>query len=207
MKYEQLMANRRLLAGTAALLFLSTLSPTYARNLTTEDDKVASKAKLDPVEFIKRFTIGMTYSELQQALPREVEQDLPSYLLSEEVFMLTVEISGPSGWSATFKFDTQDTAIRRPEQLIEISCSAVVSSRNDPFEAIVRKVAASYGEPLQLDRTQDKFQEAGWRVKGGSVLKLEYSIVPSSLAERDASIDLTVKKNKPRATSRPRAVA
>jgi len=150
-------------------------------------------ASFDPVEFIRSFNIGMSYVEVQKLLPGNAEQDTLAYVPSEEAFLLGVDLPGQSSWSASFKFDTLDTPARRPEQLIEFSCSAGLSTKSDSFENIVRKVTEAFGDPLEVDRSQDRFQQAGWRVSGGSLLTLEYSAAPG--AANNVNIEFVIKKN------------
>jgi len=150
----------------------------------------------DPVEFIKSFRMGMSYDDVQKLLPKSADQDTLAYIPSEESFLLGVDIKSQATWSVSFKFDTQDTPARRPEQLIELSCSAGFSSRGETFETIVRKVTAAFGDPVELDRSQEKFQQAGWRVSGGSVLTLEYSITGSTVG--NVNIEFLIRKNRSR---------
>jgi len=150
-------------------------------------------SSFDPVEFIRSFNIGMSYVEVQKLLPGNAEQDTLAYVPSEEAFLLGVDLPGQSSWSASFKFDTLDTPARRPEQLIEFSCSAGLSTKSDSFENIVRKVTEAFGDPLEVDRSQDRFQQAGWRVSGGSLLTLEYSAAPG--AANNVNIEFVIKKN------------
>jgi hypothetical protein len=138
-------------------------------------------------------------------LPKSAERDVLAYVPSEEAFLLGVDIPGQATWSASFKFDTLDMPARRPEQLIEFSCSAGLSTRSETFEVIVRKVTAAFGEPMELDRSQDRFQQAGWRVSGGSVLTLEYS--KTGTAGGDVSIEFVIKKNRARSSPDSKAVA
>jgi hypothetical protein len=159
----------------------------------------------DPLEFIRNFRIGMSYVEVQSVLPKKADQDTLAYIPTEEAFLLGVDLPG-SGWSASFKFDSLDTPARRPEELIEFSCSAGLSTRSESFETIVRKVTASFGEPVELDRSQARFQQAGWRVSGGSVLTLEYSIVPAGAADT-VNIEFVIKKNPRRNLPDSKAVA
>jgi hypothetical protein len=163
-------------------------------------------AVFDPVEFIKSFRIGMSYIEVQALLPKNSEQDALAYVPGEEAFLLGVDIKGQATWSASFKFDTLDTPARRPEQLIEFSCSAGLSTQGESFDTIVRKVTAAFGDPVELNRTRERFQQAGWRVSGGSVLTLEYSTMPGSAAS-NVNVDFVIKKNRLRNQSDPKAVA
>jgi hypothetical protein len=159
----------------------------------------AMSAAIDGVEFIKRFKLGMSYSEVQAALPKQVEQDTLMYVTTDEAFLLNVELPGSGEWSASFRFDTQDAPMRRPERLIEMSCTASVSSRSQSFDNIVERVTAAFGEPLKVERTADKIQQAGWRV-GGSVLTLEYSVMPNGLGN-NVTVEFTIRKNMRRAAS------
>jgi hypothetical protein len=155
----------------------------------------------DAVEFLKDFKIGMSYTEVQKALPKDAEQDILSYIVNEEVFLLVVDIATRAQWTASFKFDTVDAALRRPELLVEMSCSATLSSRNDSFESLVRKVTEVFGKPVMVERKAETIQEAGWLVSGGSVLTLEYSIVPTGLEGKDVSVDFIVKRTRRRTTA------
>lgn len=160
----------------------------------------------DPVAFLKSFRIGMSYSEVQALLPRNAEQDALAYVTGEEAFLLGVDIPGQATWSASFKFDTLDAPARRPEQLIEFTCSAGLSTKDESFETIVRKVTAGFGEPVELNRSRDRFQQAGWRVSGGSVLTLEYSTMPGA-ATTTVNVDFVIKKKRLRNQPDLKAVA
>ena len=157
------------------------------------------------VEFIKRFRLGMSYKEVQTALPKEAEQDILCYLTGEEVFLLNVDLPGAGDWSASFRFDTADSSIRQPEHLVEMSCSASLSSRNQSFDALVGKVTAAFGEPVKVDRAETKIQQAGWRVVGGSMLILEYSVMPNGIGN-NVTVEFTFRKNS-RHKARPDEVA
>ncbi len=159
----------------------------------------ANSGAVDGVEFIKHFKIGMTYSEVQAALPKSVEQDTLVYVTTDEAFVLNVELPGSGEWSASFRFDTLDTPMRRPEHLIEMSCTASLSSRSQSFEGLVGRVTAAFGEPVKVDRTADKIKQAGWRV-GGSVLMLEYSVMPNGIGN-NVTVEFTIRKTGRRATS------
>jgi hypothetical protein len=160
----------------------------------------------DPVEFIKQFKIGMTYTEVQAALPKGAEQDVLSYITTEEVFVLSLDLGTDSDWSASFKFDTLDTSLRRPELLVEMSCTASISPHSESFDAIVNKVTAAFGEPVKMDRSEGKFKQAGWRVSGGSVLMLEYSGGPGAAAGR-GNVEFIIRKNPRRTSGNFKAVA
>jgi hypothetical protein len=182
---------KRLMASVLTLM-LALAIPCAA-----DDGQAKDKARLDsfdPVEFIKSFKIGMSYDEVQNLLPKTADKDTLAYIPSEESFLLGVDIKALATWSVSFKFDTLDTPAKRPEQLIELSCSAGFSSRGETFETIVRKVTAAFGDPVELDRSQEKFQQAGWRVSGGSVLTLDYSITGSSAG--NVNIEFVIRKNR-----------
>jgi hypothetical protein len=165
----------------------------------TNSAKAASDGTVDGVEFIKHFKIGMSYREVQAALPKSVEQDTLNYVTTDETFVLNVELPGSGEWSASFRFDTLDTPIRRPEHLIEMSCTASLSSRSQSFDGLVGRVTAAFGEPVKVDRTADKIQQAGWRV-GGSVLTLEYSLMPNGIGN-NVTIEFIIRKTGRRAAS------
>jgi hypothetical protein len=148
----------------------------------------------------------MSYEDVQALLPKTAQQDALAYITGEESFLLGVDIPGQATWSASFKFDTLDMPARRPEQLIEFSCSAGLSTRSESFETIVRKVTAAFGDPMELDRSQERFQQAGWRVSGGSVLTLEYSKVQGAAAS-NVNIEFVIKKNRRHETPDIKAVA
>lgn len=174
---------------------------------TSGDSKASESAEgFDPVGFLRTFKIGMSYVDVQAALPKSAEQDTLAYVPVEESFLLGIDLPGKPAWSASFKFDSLDTPARRPEELIEVSCTANLSKRSDSFEAIVRKVTAEFGDPVELDRSQDRFQQAGWRVTGGSVLTLEYSVMPGSDAG-NVNIEFVIKKNPRRNLPATKAVA
>ena len=171
----------------------------------SQNKEAAQAQSFDPVEFIKGFRIGMSYDDVQALLPKTAQRDTLAYVPSEESFLLGVDIPGQVTWSASFKFDTLDMPARRPEQLIELSCSAGLSTRSETFEAIVRKVTAAFGDPVELDRSQERFQQAGWRVSGGSVLTLEYS-TPGA-ATSNINVEFVIKKSRLRTTPDSKSVA
>lgn len=170
----------------------------------TKTDKRADS--FDPVEFMKAFRVGMSYDDVQKLLPKQGQQDTLAYVPSEESFLLGVDISEGPTWSALFKFDTLDVPARRPEQLIEFSCSAGLSSRSESFETIVKKVTAAFGDPLEIDGSREQFRQAGWRVSGGSVLTLEYSTTAGP-SVNDVNIEFVIKKNPRHPLPDPKAVA
>jgi len=185
-----LQANK--LMASALALVLAVAIPCAAHTGRTKESGHIDA--FDPVEFIKSFRMGMSYEDVQKLLPKSADQDTLAYIPSEESFLLGVDIKSQATWSVSFKFDTNDTPARRPEQLIELSCSAGFSSRGETFETIVRKVTEAFGDPVELDRSQEKFQQAGWRVSGGSVLTLEYSITGSSVG--NVNIEFVIRKNR-----------
>jgi hypothetical protein len=163
-----------------------------SNSVEKHDATATSSGAVDGVEFIKHFKIGMTYNEVQAALPKTVEQDTLTYVTTDEAFVLNVELPGSGEWSASFRFDTLDTPMRRPEHLIEMSCTASLSSRSQSFDGLVGRVTAAFGEPVKIDRTADKIKQAGWRV-GSSVLTLEYSMMPNGIGN-NVTIEFTIRK-------------
>jgi hypothetical protein len=195
---------RKLSSSLIAIALLMTLAAMPVVNAQVggkqpEGKNTRREASFDAVEFVKRFKIGMSYTEVQEALPKDVEQDILSYIVTDETFMLSVDIPGRGNWNASFKFDTLDTPMRRPERLIEMSCGAALSGRNDSFESIVQKVTVAFGEPIKVELREGKFQQAGWRVEGGSVLMLEYSVEPGD--GQVVSVEFTIRKSKRRDSS------
>jgi hypothetical protein len=205
---------KRLAVATLAVLILMATAPAFGQpddgstktnpsgsveKRDTNSAKATGDGTVDGVEFIKHFKIGMSYNEVQAALPKSVEQDTLNYVTTDEAFVLNVELPGGGEWSASFRFDTLDTPIRRPEHLIEMSCTASLSSRSQSFDAIVGRVTDAFGEPVKVDRTGEKIQQAGWRV-GGSVLTLEYSIMPNGIGN-NVTIEFTIRKNMRRIAS------
>jgi len=162
----------------------------------------SAKETLDSIQFMKEFHIGMTYAEVQQSLPKFMEQDILSYNASENVFMLGVESPATESWSGYFVFDTGDTTTRRPERLIELSCSLTLKGRSEPFESIVQKVSDTFGEPIELNSSRGPIHQAGWRIPGQSVLTLEYTVVQN--AGGGAVVDFVIKgPKKPKPGSQP----
>src|SRR5262245_10123406 len=113
------------------MLMLAVAMPSVTSLAQNKD--TGPPSSFDPVEFIKGFRIGMSYDEVQGLLPKTAERDVLAYVPSEEAFLLGVDIPGQAKWSASFKFDTLDMPARRPEQLIEFSCSAGLSTRSETF--------------------------------------------------------------------------
>ncbi len=70
----------------------------------------------------------------------------------------------------------------------------------------MRKVTATFGDPVEVDRSQERFQQAGWRVSGGSVLTLEYSRMPGA-STTDVSVEFVIKKNRRSNTPDAKAIA
>jgi hypothetical protein len=198
------MLQRNKVVPSILMLMLGLVIPSSIGFGQTKDTRPAEP--FDPVEFIKGFRIGMSYEEVQALLPKTAQQDALAYIISEEAFLLGVDIPGAATWSASFKFDTLDMPARRPEQLVEISCSVGTTTRSESFEAIVQKVTAAFGEPVELDRSHERFQQAGWRVSGGSILTLEYSKMPGVVAS-NVNIEFVIKKNRRRNSPDSKAIA
>jgi hypothetical protein len=184
----------------AILVILASVTISTASGQVAKNDSVG-RDTFDSIEFLKGFKIGMSYTEVQKALPSNAEQDILCYLVTDEVFLLTVDFPTRAQWTASFKFDSLDSPMRRPERLVEMSCSATLSSRSDTFDSLVRKVTEAFGKPIMVERKGETIQEAGWLVSGGSVLILEYSIVPTGLEGKDVSVDFVVKKSRRRSST------
>src|SRR3982751_2097952 len=108
--------SNKVAAITVAVILILTVIP--AASGQTESKSGKREGAFDPVEFIKNFKIGMSYTKVQAVMPKNVEQDILSYITTEDVFMLSVDIPGEGTWNASFKFDTLDTPMRRPARLI-----------------------------------------------------------------------------------------
>src|SRR5436190_24167108 len=126
-----MLQTKRVSASIMTLMLALAITSTGVPGQTKTETRAES---FDPVEFMKAFRVGMSYDEVQKLLPKQAQQDTLAYVPSEESFLLGVDISGGPTWSALFKFDTLDMPARRPEQLIEFSCSAGLSSRSESFE-------------------------------------------------------------------------
>ena len=198
-----MLQSKKVLASIVTLM-LALVIPAASGFAQNKDAKHTDP--FDPVEFIKSVRIGMSFPDVQALLPKHAEQDTLAYVPSEEAFLLSVDIAGGVTWSASFKFDTIDLPARRPEQLIEFSCSAGLSTRSETFETIVQKVTATFGDPVELDRTQERFQQAGWRVSGGSLLTLEYSTTAGSAAS-NVNVEFVIKKSRRNNAPDPKTVA
>src|SRR5512141_541900 len=94
-------------AASLAMWMLMATGPAFGRvddrgrtNSSDPDEKRAASgatavsAAIDGVEFIKRFKLGMSYSEVQAALPKQIEQDTLIYVTTDEAFLLNVELPG-----------------------------------------------------------------------------------------------------------------
>jgi hypothetical protein len=172
-----------------SLLLLFAISPAVpAREMGAA---VGAKETLDSIDFVKMFHIGMTYAEVQQSMPKTLEQDTLSYNAGENVFMLSVDSPASESWSAYFIFDTGDATMRRPEHLVELSCSLTLKGRSEPFESVVEKVSRAFGEPIGLDSAKGPIRQAGWRVSSESVLTVEYTVVQNQAG--GAVIDFLIK--------------
>src|ERR1700742_4290299 len=163
--------SNRLAAAMLAALFLMVTVPAFGQTddgksksdsstSAEKQDETTPMVPVDGIEFIKQFKIGMTYAEVQAALPKSAEQDILSYVTSDQVFILNVDLPGAGDWSASFRFDTQDTAVRLPDPSVDTHCSAILSSRNQSFDRLVGKVNSAFAKPVQVDRSKDKIQLA-----------------------------------------------
>jgi hypothetical protein len=154
------------------------------------------KGSVEPLKLLKRFKIGMSYDEVLDAIPRGATRDVLSYNVSEDVFVFSAEMPGRDRWTISFTFDTEDSPIRRPERLIEVRCSGMLSSSKQPFDTLVRKVSTSLGDPIKMGRATTGQHQAGWAMTGGATLLLEYSVLPSAAISIDAIVDFIVRSKK-----------
>jgi hypothetical protein len=150
--------------------------------------------RFDPIDLLKRITIGMSYDQVQRVLPRGAEQDVLWYIEKDRTFLLTVDLPFKDRWKASFIFDTEESAMRRPERLVEVRYSAMLSSRSESFESIVERVSRALGMEAETGRVKREgvIRKAGWLMTTGAILTLEYSIIPSSAMNPDAAVEFTV---------------
>jgi hypothetical protein len=177
-------------------LSLTLFGPCYGREklIRTTSPEPAPGA-IDSVEFLKLFHIGMSYGDVQAILPKGLEQELPTYNLSENLFVLGVGRSASDDWGAYFLFDTNDGALRKPEHLVEIDCSATLGGRFQDFESLVREVSGTYGSPVKLDSSErEQTRTAGWRVPDDSVLTLEYTRLSNASKPQTCLVDFVIRK-------------
>src|SRR5215470_8681204 len=132
-----------------ALLLWSGAANTFASQNSGSDNRESDLA--DSISFLKQFHLGMTYDEVQQALPKTLQQDALAYSTRDNVFMLGVGKSANDDWSAYLMFDTSDLEIKKPERLVEIDCSSTIPLTNETFESVVSRVSGSFGPPIKLD--------------------------------------------------------
>jgi len=157
----------------------------------------SAPASVDTVEFLKLFHIGMTYADVQAALPKGLDQDVPSYNTNDNVFTLGVGKSSADDWGAYFIFDTGDGAMRQPEHLIEIDCSATLANRTQDFDSLVQEVSGSYGTPVKLDvSAKQSTKSAGWRVRDDQVLTLEYTRISGTAKQETCLVDFVIRRLK-----------
>src|SRR5262245_33719244 len=165
--------------------------PVWSR--TDKESSRTDRESLEPLDFVKRFRIGMSYTDVADSIPKNANRDVLSYSVPEDLFIFTVEMPGQGEWTVTFTFDTEDSPIRRPERLVEVRCSAMLSSRKQPFDSLVQTVSTSFGDPVKLERAKSGQRQAGWKMTGGSVLLLEYSVLPGAAISVDAVVDFIVR--------------
>src|SRR5260370_15761639 len=144
------------------------------------------------IQFLKQFHIGMTYDEVQQALPKTLQQDALAYNTRDNVFLLGVGKSTNDDWSAYLMFDTSDLEIKKPERLVEIDCSSTMPLMDETFESVVRRVSGSFGPPIRLDSTA-RTSTAGWQTGGGSLLTLEYTRMAGAAPKTQCVVDFVVR--------------
>jgi hypothetical protein len=188
--------KRQIAVSALSVISLTSFGPCFGRdksNRTAAADPVPGA--IDSVEFLKLFHIGMSYADVQAILPKELEQEVPTYNLSENVFVLGVGKSSSEDWGAYFLFDTSDGALRKPEHLVEIDCSATLGGRFQDFESLVREVSGAYGSPVKLDSSEkEQTRTAGWRVPDDSVLTLEYTRLSNNTRPQTCLVDFVIRK-------------
>lgn len=136
----------------------------------------------------------MSYDQVQRVLPKGAEQDVLWYIEKDRAFLLTIELPFRDRWRASFTFDTEESAMRRPERLVEVRYSAMLSSRSESFESIVKRVSKALGMEAETGRVKREgvIRKAGWVMPAGSILTLEYSVIPSNAMSPDAAVEFTI---------------
>jgi len=172
------------------LLLGSGATNTLGSQATEQNNRGSELA--ESIQFLKQFHLGMTYDEVQQALPKTLQQDALAYSTRDNVFLLGVGKSTNDDWSAYLMFDTSDLEIKKPERLVEIDCSSTIPVMNETFESVVRRVSGSFGPPIKLDSTE-RTSRAGWQTVGGSLLTLEYTRMTGVAPKTQCVVDFIVK--------------
>ncbi|HUK90066.1 MAG TPA: hypothetical protein VLZ81_06675 [Blastocatellia bacterium] len=173
---------------------LATIKPALGQQKSVQG---ASPEAVDALEFLKLFQIGMSYADVQAKLPKDLEQEIPAYNASDNVFMLVVGRSAADDWGAYFVFDTGDGSIRKPEHLIEMDCSATLAGRFEDFDSLVREVSGAYGTPAKLDSSvKEQTRSAGWRVPDDSVLTLEYTSLGDAARRQTCLVDFVIRRSR-----------
>jgi len=175
-----------------ALLLWSGAASTFARQISGSSNRDSDLA--DSISFLKQFHIGMTYDEVQRALPATLQQDALAYNTRDNVFLLGVGKSANDDWSAYLMFDSSDLEIKKPERLIEIDCSSTLTVLKESFESVVDRVSGSFGPPSRLD-TAEKTSRAGWQTAGGSLLTLEYTRMPGAAPKTQCVVDFVIRSS------------
>src|SRR5215467_5480672 len=173
-----------------ALLLWSGAANTFARQMSGPSNRDSDLA--DSISFLKQFHIGMTYDEVQRALPATLQQDALAYNTRDNVFLLGVGKSANDDWSAYLMFDTSDLEIKKPERLVEIDCSSTIPVMNESFESVVNRVSSSFGPPIKLD-SSERTSRAGWQTVGGSLLTVEYTPMTGAAPKTQCVVDFIVK--------------
>jgi hypothetical protein len=158
--------------------------------MSVPDDRESDLA--DSIQFLKQFHIGMTYDEVQRALPRTLQQDALAFSTRDNVFLLGVGKSSNDDWSAYLMFDSSDLEIKKPERLIEIDCSSTLTVMKESFASVVDRVSGSFGPPSSLDNAE-RTSKAGWQTTGGSLLTLEYTRMPGAARNTQCVVDFVIR--------------
>jgi len=173
-------------------VFLSGNGATSALGYQGTEQNNRGSEVADSIQFLKQFHLGMTYEEVQQALPKTLQQDNLAYSTRDNVFLLGVGKSTNDDWSAYLMFDTSDLEIKKPERLVEIDCSSTIPVMNESFESVVNRVSSSFGPPIKLD-SSERTSRAGWQTVGGSLLTVEYTPMTGAAPKTQCVVDFIVK--------------
>jgi len=164
--------------------------PVMGRQASTANN--SGSELTDSIQFLKQFHIGMTYDEVQQALPKTLQQDALAYSTRDNVFLLGVGKSTNDDWSAYLMFDSSELEIKKPEHLVEINCSSTMPVLDETFESVVRRVSGSFGPPVKLDSTE-RTSRAGWQTTSGVLLTMEYTRMSGAAPKAQCVVDFVIK--------------
>src|SRR5215831_14257856 len=124
------------------VLLIGTEPNSLSRQVNEPTNRASEVA--ESINFLKQFHIGMTYDEVQEVLPKTLQQDALAYSPRDNVFLLGIGRSSNDDWSAFLMFDSSDLEIKKPEHLVEINCSSTIPITNESFESVVSRVSGSF---------------------------------------------------------------